>query len=151
MSKTWKAVLGVILIFIFGWVSGAISASLIIRHKTLAVMRGGPAAAVQAFERRMTRNLDLDANQTQQVDEAFLKNLNQRLELQKTIQPQIRALNQETLAKLNTVLKPEQKTTFLENIAEFRQRFGKTPFNPGGQDQPASAAPNATVDQPPAQ
>ena len=130
-----------ILIFLFGWVSGAISASLIIRHKTLAVLRGGPTAAVEMFEHRMTRNLDLDAGQKQQVHDAFVKNLNQRLELQKTIQPQIRALNHETMAELNTVLKPEQQKTLLENIAEFRKRFGKNPFNPMPENQPASATP----------
>ena len=94
------------------------------------MLRSGPAAAVAVFEKRMTRNLDLDATQKQQVHDAFLKNLNQRLELQKTIQPQIRALNQATMTELNTVLKPEQQKTLLENIAEFRKRFGKNPFNP---------------------
>jgi len=145
MNKTWKAVIGIILIFIFGWVSGAISASLIIRHKTLEALRGGPAAmvqaGVQAFEQRMTRNLNLDANQKQQVHDAFLKYLNQRLELQKTIQPQVRIMNQETFAEVNAVLKPEQQKTFLENIAEFRKRFGKNVINPAQENQPASATP----------
>lgn len=145
MNKTWKAVIGVILIFIFGWVSGAISASLIIRHKTLEVLRGGPAAVVQAgvqaFEQRMTRNLNLDTNQKQQVHDAFLKYLNQRLELQKTVQPQVRTMNQETFSEVNAMLKPEQQKTFTENIAEFRKRFGKNPLNPAQENQPTSTAP----------
>jgi len=148
------AVLGVILIFIFGCVLGAISASLYIHNKTLAVMKGGPAAAiqagVQAFERRMTRNLNLDANQKQQVHDVFLKYLNQRLELQKTVQPQIRMMNQETFAQVKVVLNPEQQKTFQENIAEFRNRFGKNPANQTAENQPTNPAPN-TVGQPPAQ
>jgi len=153
MSKTWKAVLGVMLIFIFGWVSGAISASLVIRHRALAELKGGPAASlqigVQKFEQRMTRNLNLDTTQQQQVHEAFKKYLKLRLDLQKVVQPQVRMMNQETFAEINTLLKPEQQTTFKENIAEFRNRLGKNPSNQTAENQPATPTPDA-VGQPPA-
>lgn len=130
MKKYWKAILGVILIFILGWVSGVITTSLTFRHKVLAVLQGGPAAIAQVFEKRMTRNLGLDDVQKQKVHDAFVKNLNQRMELQKTIQPQVLTLNQQTLSEINTVLKPDQQKKFLENINQFRRRFGKNPLNP---------------------
>ena len=149
MSNTWKAVIGVVLIFVFGWMAGAISASLYIQHKTQAVLQGGPATLAKAVERRLTRGLDLDANQKQQIYDSFVKNITQRIELQKTIQPQIRTLNQETFAEVNTVLKPEQQKKFRENVEQFRDRFGKNPFNPGT-NQAAGPATNDAVGLPPA-
>ena len=149
MNQTWKAVVGVVLIFIFGAVSGGLCASLIIHHRNLVLIRGGPAALAQLFERRLTRNLHLDATQQQQIDDAVMKNLAGRRDLQKTIQPQIRALNQQTLAEMNAVLKPDQQQMLRENLAEFHQRFGPNLFNPYANDQAAGAATNSSVGQPP--
>jgi Spy/CpxP family protein refolding chaperone len=150
MSKTWKAILGVILIFIFGGLAGAFSASLYIHHKTVILLKGGPAALAEVFERRMTHNLGLDANQKQQIHDAFTKNLTQRMELQKTVQPQIWMLNRETMAEIDAVLNPEQQKKFDENIDQFKIRFGRNLLNAGAEDQSANPATNAVGQPPPA-
>jgi hypothetical protein len=124
MNKTWKAFLGIILIFVFGWLAGALCTSLMVGHRALALLQRGPDGVEEVLERRMTHNLGLDATQKQQVHEFLMENLKQRKELQKTIQPQIQALNRQTRQQVMTVLNPDQKQRFQENIDRLRKRLG---------------------------
>ena len=149
MNKTWKAVLGVILIFVFGCLCGAIVASIAIHHRTLAVLQGGPAALTKVLERRFTHNLGLNDSQKQTVHDAILKNLMARREAQKQLQPQIRQFNQATLAEVDAVLNPDQQKLFLQNVQEFRkERFGKNANNAEADAQPAAAPPAVGNAQP---
>jgi hypothetical protein len=141
MKTTWKAVLGVILIFVLGCVFGAIGTSLIVRHRVLQIVRGGPEAMAELLERRTTRNLDLNTDQKAQIHALVLKNLQDRKQLQMQIQPQVQSENRETLKAIDAVLKPEQVQRFHDNLLEFKMRLGRNPLNPGpeGQSAPASA------------
>ena len=129
MTSHWKAVCGVILVFILGCISGWIGASVVHYRQTTLFLQGGPEAVAKLLESRMTRNLNLDDNQKQQVHQYFLQNLEQRKEVQAGIQPQLQMLNRETFQQINAVLRPEQRTLFRQNIALFRQRTGKNPLN----------------------
>jgi len=142
MNSTWKAILGVIAIFIFGWLAGVLSTSVFISHRVLALYRGGPAAVEQLLERRLTRGVGLDATQRQQIHGYVMENVNQRLQLQKQIQPQIQALNRQTLKEINAVLRPEQAEKFQANLDYFRMHAGRSFFNPGTDDAPASPSSN---------
>jgi hypothetical protein len=142
MNKTWKAVLGVVLIFILGWLAGTLSASLFIRSKILEVVHRSPEETADMLDRRMTRNLDLDQDQRARIHEAFLANVRGRRQLQTQIQPQIRILNRQTLDAIDSVLKPDQRLQFQENLALFKNRFGKNPLNQNVDE--TSAATNAT-------
>jgi hypothetical protein len=130
MNKTWKAILGVILVFILGWLTGALCGSLYVRHRILDLVHRGPEAMAEVLEQRMTRNLDLDANQKSQIHGFVLENLQQRKELQAQVQPQVQIANRQTLREINSVLSPDQQQRLHQNLVEFRQRFGKSPFNP---------------------
>jgi hypothetical protein len=147
MNKTWKAILGVILIFILGWLTGALCGSLYVRHRVLDIVQRGPEAVAGILEQRMTRNLDLDATQKDQIHGFILANLQQRKLLQAQVQPQVQVANRETLKEINSVLRPDQQQKLHENLVEFRQRFGKSPFNPNadvptdGTATPANPAP----------
>ena len=143
MNSTWKAILGVIAVFIFGWLAGVLSASVFIGHRAMALYRGGPAAVEQLLEKRLTRGVGLDATQRQQIHGYVMENVNQRLQLQKQLQPQIRALNQQTLKEIDAVLRPEQAEKFHANLDYFRMHAGRSFFNPGGEDSPAAPATNS--------
>src|SRR5260221_6522380 len=97
MSNHWKAVFGVILIFIFGCLSGMLCTSLYLRHKAFDFMQRGPEAVTQLLEHRMTGNLNLDANQKEQIHDIILENLQQRKQLQREIQPRVQMANRQTL------------------------------------------------------
>ena len=157
MNKTWKAVLGIVLIFIFGCVSGAISTSIVFHHKMAAFLQHPGMAMTEAREKRLTGNLGLDANQKQQVHEYFLQNLEQQKELQKEIQPQVQALNRQTRQQIAAILRPDQKDLFHKNVERFGKRAramasGQETENPSSTPvQPAAPATNSGAGQPPAQ
>ena len=141
MTSPWKAVCGVVLVFLLGCLSGWIGASLVHYRQTTQFLQGGPEAVAKLLETRMTRNLNLDENQRQKVHQLFMDNLVQRRQLQMQIQPQVQLVNRETFEEINVLLRPDQQKIFRENITLFRQRTGKSPFNPNPAIQPS---PNAT-------
>jgi len=159
MNKTWKAVLGVILIYIFGCVSGGVSTSIFFHRKMIAFLQHPAIAASAELERRLTGNLGLDANQKQEIHGYFLDNLQQRKELQKQIQPQIQTLNRQTAQQITAILHPDQAELFHENIEKFRKNFGATPSNPDTENPsaaqvqsapPAASTTNTGAGNPPA-
>jgi len=157
MNPTWKAALGVILIFILGWFGGALTTIVVAQHKALVLLQRGPEATATLLERQTTRNLSLDDNQRKRLHALFVENLRQRMELQKQIQPQVKALNGQTMQEINALLTPDQQQRFHDNLVRFKQRFGRNPFNPNAENpsppnaQPASPATNSGAGQPPAQ
>jgi sensor histidine kinase YesM len=125
MNSKWKAVLGVSLIFVLGFVAGIFCTSIVVWHKAALMLRHPAVALSNAIERRLTAGLNLDPNQKQQIHGYFQENLQQRRELQKQIQPQVQALNQQTYMEINSVLRPDQVQTFQKNVEEFRKRMAE--------------------------
>jgi len=136
MSPHWKAVLGVIFVFFFGCASGWLGSSMLHYRQTAQILRGNPDVLADLLERRMTRNLGVDETQKAQIRDFLMENLRQRRQLQTQIQPQIQVLNQRTLKEINAVLRADQVEQLHQNLVEFRQRFGKNPFNPNADSQP---------------
>jgi Spy/CpxP family protein refolding chaperone len=94
----------------------------------------------QIIERRATRNLDLTPGQKEQIHHLIEENLTQRQQLQKQIQPQMRELNQQTLAQINALLTPTQAEQFQDNLERIRMETGHNFF----------PVPKATASAPPA-
>jgi hypothetical protein len=157
MTSHWKAVLGVVLIYLFGCFSGFISTSIFARHKLIDLLQHPGIAISAALEKRMTGNLHLDADQKQKIHEYFLENLDQRRTVQKQIQPQIQALNQTTFQQISTVLNPDQRDIFHDNVERFRRRLSASALGKEADNLiplTASSVPSATnpaVGSPPPQ
>ena len=143
MAKTWKAVVGVILIFILGWFGGALTTIVIARHRALVQLQRGPEALAIVLERQTTRNLGLNDDQKNQLHTLFVENLRQRMELQKQVQPQVKAVNRQTMQEIDALLTPDQQQRFHDNLVLFKDRFGRNPFNVGGIDSPVPSPPQA--------
>ncbi|MCE0482882.1 MAG: hypothetical protein LV479_01435 [Methylacidiphilales bacterium] len=124
MTTTWKAVLGIVLIFIFGFVCGITSTSIYAHRKMVEFLQHPALTVSNTLERRLTHNLNLDSDQKQRIHELFLANLDQRKQLQEQIQPQVRVLNRQTFMEINSVLRPDQREQFHQNLAQIRRRFG---------------------------
>jgi hypothetical protein len=155
MSKTWKAVFGVILIYLLGCLSGAVATSIFFHHKMLGFLHHPGVVLSAVLEKRLTGNLGLDASQKQQVHAYFAENLQHRKELQKEIQPQVQALNRQTIKQVAAILHPGQAQLFHETIEKLRKRFGAngsdqdTESPPAPQPSPASPATNSGAGHPP--
>jgi hypothetical protein len=134
MSSHWKAVFGIILIFLFGCLAGAVSTSIFFHHRMLIVLQHPAASLSAALEKRLTRNLNLDANQQQQIHGYFLENLDRRKELQKQNKPEVQLLNHRTLQEIVADLRPDQAEQFRKNVRESRQRSWREAPDPDDQD-----------------
>ncbi len=145
MSPTWKAAIGVILIFILGWFGGALTTLIIARHKLLVLAQGNSQALTTLLERQTTHGLKLDEGQKAKLHDLLLENVKERKELQKQAQPQVWADNRQTLAAINAVLTPEQQRKFQDNLLLFKARFGRNPLNTGPEES-APAPPPETAE-----
>lgn len=150
MTSHWKAVLGVILIFVLGFTAGAVCASIYAHRKLTAFLQHPGAVAEAALEKRLTRHLDLDENQKQQIHAYFMENLQQRKDLNKQIQPQTRMVNQQTFQAIIATLHPDQQERFRQNIEEFRNRFGKVAASSDLESFPATGSASVNTSSAPA-
>jgi hypothetical protein len=143
MNPTWKAVLGITIIFLLGCLFGGMGTALFLQQRTIATLRGGPSAIATALERRTTRGLSLDSEQRKQIHSLLVEYLRQRAELQKQLRPQVKELNKNTLTQIDAVLNPDQQARFEGNLATIQDRFGHNPFSVAGDDPtPRSSAPD---------
>jgi hypothetical protein len=134
MSPTWKAALGVIVIFILGWFGGALTTLIIAHHKIIALAQGNSQALTTLLERQTTRGLKLDDGQRAKLHDLLLQNVRERKELQKQIQPQVWTCNRQTMDAINAVLTPEQRQKFQDNLLLFKAHFGRNPLNTGPEE-----------------
>jgi hypothetical protein len=144
MSTTWKAALGVILVFILGWVGGVVTTLVIAKHKALLLQRNPEAIAI-VLERQTTRGLGLNDDQKTRLHALFVENVQQRMELQKQVQPQVRAVNRQTLQAIDAILTPDEQQRFHDNLVLFKDRFGRNPFNTGSEDHSPPATEASTI------
>jgi hypothetical protein len=137
MNSSWKAFLGVLLVFFLGVLAGALIAAVHFKHRATVFFQRGTPAYVELLEHHLTRGLALDDTQRQEIHEAFLQNIEERKKLQAQIQPQVQELNMGTMREIRSVLRPDQLATFRDNLAEFRQRTGRPALNTRAMDQPS--------------
>jgi len=144
MNTYWKAVLGVILIFALGVTSGVVGSSIFAQRKMAAFLQRPGLTLMNAMEKRLTRNLDLDADQKQLIHEYFMDNLRQHKQLQALIQPQVRQLNHTTVQQIRAALRPDQQVLFDQNLKDLHNRFSQFASNQdAGNPPPPESQPNA--------
>jgi hypothetical protein len=152
MTSHWKAILGVVLIFILGFAAGMVCSSIFVHHKIVDFLQHPGAVAEAAMEKKLTHNLALDENQRQQIHGYFMENLQSRRELNKQIQPGVRIVNLATYREINSVLRPDQRELFRKNLEELRNRTSKVAADTGGDTLPptgtSSPSPGTTPTQP---
>jgi hypothetical protein len=137
MNKTWKVVVGVILIFLFGWLCGAICTSISIKHRVIQAIKGGPEGLANAVQRPLERGLNLSDEQQLKFHQALVAYFRQRSALQKQIQPQVEALNQQSIQEVDAFLKSEQQVRLSLNLEKLRADTGRKVLDGGKTPLPA--------------
>jgi hypothetical protein len=152
MNPTWKAVAGVVLIFILGWFGGALSTLIITRQKMQVLVRN-PQAMTMLLIRQTSRGLDLNDSQKSQFRTLLMQNVKERMHLQMEIQPQVWAFNRQTVQEVDALLTPNQQQKFQDNLLLFEARFGRNPLNTGPEETGAATvgvpATNSVIGAPP--
>jgi hypothetical protein len=129
MSSTWKAAVGILLVFALGCVSGALSASIFFQQDSLRIQRN-PEQAAAVLERHLTRRLDLDAGQQTQIRQILADYLKNRRQVQQQVQPEMQALNMQMMRQIRSVLHPDQLGPFHDNVADLRRRLAHVSLRP---------------------
>ena len=117
--KNWKAILGVVLVFLLGVAAGGLLAGSLIHRRVQHVARGGPRGTEEAIVRRLSHRLDLDNAQQEQL-RVIVR------ESQREMEP-VRKQMEEVLARAQTkirgVLTPDQAVKFDKFVTEGRARW----------------------------
>ncbi|MHB8174461.1 MAG: periplasmic heavy metal sensor [Nitrospirota bacterium] len=120
--KRWKAVLGIIFIFLLGAIAGGIISSAVYRHRQ---PWGKPHSREQVV-RKLSHKLNLDANQRAQVEAIVNDAHNQMRDMRRAVQPKIDSILTDAQAKIRAVLRTDQKQEFNKLVARWKERREKT-------------------------
>ncbi|MBT1073466.1 hypothetical protein [Pelotalea chapellei] len=120
--KNMKAIIGILLIFALGAASGAIVTHMVHRARMESFIKGGPEAKEEVIVSKLTRKLDLDSRQQEQVRAIIHENHRAMQQIRKQYHPQIQAILEQGQARIATILTPEQREKFRVIIEERKKR-----------------------------
>ena len=122
VTNRWQIRLAVLLIFIIGFVAGAL---------TMNVYRGRHQAAAPEERRgrfeRVMEQLNLTTEQREQVKAIFDDARAQLSEMRNESRPRLRAMREQTHERLRNVLTPAQWEQFQKLTADFKERRSRRP------------------------
>ena len=121
--KNWKAVLGVVAVFLLGMAAGGLVTTSLIHRRVQHVAHGGPLGMEEAIVRRLSRRLGLDNAQQEQL-RVIVR------ESQREMEP-VRKKMEEVLAgaqtKIRGILTPDQAAKFDRFVTEGKARWRRPP------------------------
>jgi len=121
-KSKWQIRLAVLLIFVIGFIAGALTMNIYRGQDRRYPPRSGRGGFV--FERVMSR-LDLTPEQETQVKEIFDEARAKLIQLRKESGPKFGEVRRETDERLRAVLTPEQWEQFQQIVGENRGRRGR--------------------------
>jgi hypothetical protein len=121
--RTFRRILGVLLIFLFGVFVGAVVTGAGFTEKIRELVLGGPEAVMNVVVKRLDRELKLDDEQKRKlqviVDDARIR-LRQSHE---KVQPEVEKTLHDAEEQTRAILYPNQVKKFDDLIAKSRQRW----------------------------
>jgi len=120
--KRWKSIVGVLLVFLSGALAGAAVMHRVDRQNVDAVLSGRGGATADLVVRRLTRSLDLDPAQRDQVRGIVTETRRDIVEMRKPVQPQVEAAFERSRVRIRAILRPDQQEKFDRIQAERRKR-----------------------------
>jgi hypothetical protein len=120
--KRWKSILGVLLVFLLGALAGAAVVHRVGRQSVEAVLSGRGGATVDIVVRRLSRSLDLDPVQQDQVRAIVTETRRDIVEIRKPVQGQVEAAIERSRARVRAILRSDQQEKFDRIQAERRKR-----------------------------
>jgi Spy/CpxP family protein refolding chaperone len=123
--KRWKSILGVLLVFLLGALAGAAVVHRVDRQGAEAVLSGRGGATGDLIVRRLSRSLDLDPAQRDQVRAIVTETRREIIEIRKPVQAQVEATIERSRARVRAILRPDQQEKFDRIRSERRKRRGR--------------------------
>jgi len=120
--KNVKAIIAIILIFTFGVAAGAIGTHLFYKSRIERFMGGGGEGREEFIVKRLSRSLDLDGQQVEQVRAIMHETHSEMNLIRKQSRPQIEAVMEKGQERIKKILRPAQQEKFEKIIAERKAR-----------------------------
>jgi len=99
------------LIYFAGIATGVVATRTVVRHMVAAAVQN-PARVKLLIERRLTRQLKLDAGQQNKVEQILIRTQNELRSLRQDFGPRFQAILLNTQTEISAVLTPEQRQRF---------------------------------------
>jgi len=118
----WKAIVSVVLIFLFGGMAGALVMHRVDQHKIESIVKGESGMTREFIVTRLNRKLNLDAAQLEQLHTIVWETHAQMRSVRNEYRPQIEEILKRSQDKVRAILRPDQLETFNRIIAERKKR-----------------------------
>jgi len=121
MNKT-KAILAVLLVFVFGAASGALVTHVIHQERFERYAGGGRPPMEDTLVKRLTSKLDLNSQQQERVRAIIHETQLGMHQIRQQSRPQIEGVLSEGQKRISALLTPEQREKYEKIIAEHKLR-----------------------------
>lgn len=134
----WKTIAVLVAVFLLGGLAGAGGGRFLAMRELAGTMRGPPAEARARFRvEAMRRHLDLDDAQARELEVIFDEAETEREALMRSCGPGLEELRTRTEARVDAVLRPEQRARH----EELERRRPRRPPHGGGRHGPGDHPP----------
>lgn len=121
--KNWKAIVGVIAVFLLGMVAGGLITAKVFQYRIYGVLKSGSPAAANVVVRRLSWQLRLDAAQREQVRQIVTEAQQEMKAVRKQVHPQVEEILDRADGKVRAVLRPEQQEKYEKLVAERKAKW----------------------------
>jgi periplasmic protein CpxP/Spy len=121
--KNWKAILGVVVVFLLGMTAGAFLADAAAAKRLHRVLHGQTAFTAEEIARWWSRQLSLDAAQREQVLTLVQAAHVQITDARTQCQPKVLAAMDDFYVKARVVLRPDQLEKFDKLVADRKAKW----------------------------
>jgi len=123
--KSSRAILGVVLVFVLGIVCGILATHLMYNYRFESILSGRAQTREEAIVKRLDRKLDLDKRQEEQIRAIVHETHEQTKALRNQLRPQTEAIIEKAQAKISMILTPVQREKYEQMIAQRKERMRK--------------------------
>ena len=120
--KKWKAIVSIIIVFVLGALTGALLTHKIYQHKVEGIIKGEPRTMREFIVRRLDRELHLDANQLEQLRALVEETHAKMKKVRKQFRPQMEEILSYSQEKVRGLLRPDQREEYEKIIAERKKK-----------------------------
>ena len=121
--KNWKAIVGVITVFLLGLIAGSLLTFGAIRQ--MFQLGHGPQARTDFIVRKLSWELWLDAQQREQLRGIVQEGQQEMTAVRQQMHPQVEAILNRADAKVRAILRPNQVEKFDKLVAERKAKWSE--------------------------
>lgn len=120
--KKWKAIVGILLVFLLGALAGALVAHQTYQQRMEGIIKGESRTAREFIVRRLNRDLHLDAIQLEQLRVIVKETHVEMRDLRKKYRPQTEEILARSQDRVRAILRPDQLEKYEKIVSERKKK-----------------------------